>query len=305
MKSAIAGALALAYCLLALPAPAAWHQVGQRTIAGLEHPESVALDSRRQVLYLSCFGPKLKPLLRDGQGYISKLSLEGQVLQERFLPGPGQRLHKPKGLWVKDDRLWVTDIDAVWVFDLNSRRGRRLALPGARFANDLIVEDGKLYASDTGSGTIYLVTPADFLDTRARVSTMLVQPGLGPNGLALNQRGGLLVATFADGGAGRIYRLTPRTRTRAPSATARLTPLTKALGRLDGLALLPDGTILYTDWDSGGLHALDKNRTPRELAGGFQGPADFALVPREGGKRFQAVVPDLVRGRLRFVTLEP
>ncbi len=305
MKSAIAGTLALAFCLLALPTPAAWHQVGRRTIAGLEHPESVALDGRRQVLYLSCFGPELQPSRRDGRGYISKLSLEGQVLQERFLPAAGQRLHKPKGLWVKEQRLWVTDIDAVWVFDLNRRRGRRLALPGARFANDLIVQEGRLYVTDTATGTIYLVTPADFLHTGARVSTLVVQPGLGPNGLALGRRGELLLATYVDDGSGRIYRLTPQAGRGLQPAAARLTPLSKALGRLDGLALLPDGTLLYSDWASGGLYALGQDNRPRQLAGGFRGPADFALLPREGGKRYQVVVPDLVSGRVSFVTLEP
>ena len=295
MKILAAWILALALCLPASAVPAAWHPVGQRVIAGLEHPESVALDTRRQVLYLSNFGPALKPTLRDGRGYISKLSLEGQVLEERFLPGPGQRLHKPKGLWVEDQRLWVTDIDSVWVFDLKSKRGRRLGLPGARFANDLITRGQKLYVSDTASGTIYLVTPADFLDTTARVSKLLVRPGLGPNGLALTRRGRLLVAGFVQDGSGRIYEIGPQ------GATA----LTPPLGQLDGLALMPDDTMLYTDWAGGGLYALKGKASPRLLSGGFQGPADFALVPREGGKRYQAVVPDLVRGRLRFIILEP
>ena len=52
----------------------------------------------------------------------------------QFAPG-GEALHKPKGIWIEGNRLWVTDIDVVWVFDLTNRRGKKLALPGAN--NDL------------------------------------------------------------------------------------------------------------------------------------------------------------------------
>jgi hypothetical protein len=76
--------------------------------------------------------------------------LTGDVLEEQFLPSPGAVLNKPKGIWVHGSRLWVTDIDAVWVFDLKTRRGRKTLLLGAKFANDPIVVNNVLYVSDTG-----------------------------------------------------------------------------------------------------------------------------------------------------------
>jgi hypothetical protein len=87
------------------------------------------------VLYVSEFGSELKPAEKDGKGRISRVSLTGEVLDRQFLPASGEvlNLNKPKGLWVEGDRLWVTDIDVVWVFDLKSRRGRKLALPGVQF----------------------------------------------------------------------------------------------------------------------------------------------------------------------------
>ena len=48
------------------------------------------------------------------------MSLAGKVLEEQFLPAAGDVLNKPKGIWVEGDRLWVTDIDVVWVFDLKT-----------------------------------------------------------------------------------------------------------------------------------------------------------------------------------------
>jgi len=38
-------------------------------------------------------------------------------------------------VWIQGNRLWVTDIDAAWLFDLKTKKGRRLALP-VGFAND-------------------------------------------------------------------------------------------------------------------------------------------------------------------------
>jgi hypothetical protein len=35
--------------------------------------------------------------------------------------------------------LWVTDIDVVWVFDLKTRRGMKVDLPGIKLANDVAV----------------------------------------------------------------------------------------------------------------------------------------------------------------------
>ena len=104
--------------------------VSDQTVSGFAYPESIAYDPKAKVLYMGQFGPELKPAEKDGKGRISKLSLDGKVLEDRFLPAHGETLHKPKGIWVRGDRLWVTDIDVVWIFDLKSRKGRKLDLPG-------------------------------------------------------------------------------------------------------------------------------------------------------------------------------
>lgn len=39
-------------------------------------------------------------------GYISKLSLDGTVIEKQFLPAPGgEKLDKPKGIWIRGGRL--------------------------------------------------------------------------------------------------------------------------------------------------------------------------------------------------------
>jgi hypothetical protein len=80
-----------------------------------------------------------------------------------------------------------------------------------------------------------------------------------------------------------------------------MTQIRGDLGSLDGVALLRDGSYLYTDWAGGGLFVLTGQNAPVKLTGGFKGPADFALVPR--GKGYLVVVPDLVTGQVRLVEI--
>ena len=64
----------------------------------------MAWDPGSKSLYVSRFGPELKPLQKDGKGFISKLDPKGKIIEERFLPAPGQVLHKPKGIWFAGGR---------------------------------------------------------------------------------------------------------------------------------------------------------------------------------------------------------
>ncbi|MBU2516557.1 MAG: hypothetical protein KKB57_03180 [Proteobacteria bacterium] len=289
------GALLLAVILLAgfTPALAAWRVVSQQSLPGLGHPESVAYDPDGNALYMSNFGDAFKPTLKDGAGFISKLDMNGGVVDAKFLPGPGQKLDKPKGLWAAGGRLWAADIDAVWCFDLASKKGRRLALPGARFANDVTVAEGKLYVSDTAAGCIYLVQPADFLAADPQVRVMLSPTGFHPNGLWPAPGGGVIIAAKKDlGGPGGLY---------LARDVGQMTQIRGDIGRLDGVALLADGSYLYTDWAGGGLFVLKGEGAPVKLAGGFKGPADFALVSK--GKGYLVVVPDLVTGEVHFIEI--
>ncbi len=284
--------LAVAGLALAGTAAAKWKVTSDRAVNLGGHPESVAYWPAGKSLLVSCFGAQFKPLLKDGQGYISRLDLRGRVLAKKFLPGPGVIMNKPKGIWVEGDRMWTTDIDGVWVFDLKTKQGRKLDL-GATFANDPVVGGGKLYVSDMSTGKVYQITPADFLRVKPRVMIVVNDRRLNPNGLWLTPAGVLYIAPMAfQRGATPIFRLVGPNRVQA---------VTGPLGGLDGLAILRDGTILYTDWAHHGLFAVKPGGKPYPLAVGFKGPADFGLVPQ--GQGYLVVVPDLVTGVLRFVTI--
>ncbi|MBW2108795.1 MAG: hypothetical protein JRI36_09035 [Deltaproteobacteria bacterium] len=271
------------------------HAQQDQSVQGFDHPESVAYDPVAKVLYVSRFGPELRPTLKDGKGAISKVSLAGSILEDRFLPAGDAILHKPKGLWVWGQRLWVTDIDTVWIFDLKSRRGKRAVLPGAAFANDVTVMNGALFVSDTEKRRIYRITPADFLESEKAPTVTVAWDHLGfsPNGLYPSAQDVLVAVGYGTGNREEgIYRL---------CAEGRVTALADGLGRLDGLAPLGDKIWLVTDWKSGSLATWDSGLRIRPLARGFQGPADFCVV--SSNKGLTAVVPDLVTGQLRMIRL--
>lgn len=269
--------------------------VSEQTVKGVVFPETVTYDPQAKVLYVSEFGSELKPAEKDGKGRISKLSLTGEVLDKQFLPAPGgDVLNKPKGSWVAGNRFWVTDIDVVWVFDLKTRRGKKAALPGIQFANDLAVMGNALYVSDNRADQLYRVEPADFLQMSGepKVTRVFQGKSVNPNGIYPAKDGSLLMVGFMSAEQPRgIYSL---------SAGGEIKTLAKDLGRLDGLYQMDDGTLLVTEWNSGSLLRWSAKGT-ETLAKGFKGPADFAVIPEANG--LLVIVPDLVQSELRIVRL--
>jgi hypothetical protein len=64
--------------------------ISEKTATGFKFPESVAYDPEAKVLYVGSFGgTELKPAEKDNNGYISKVALDGKILEERFLPASG------------------------------------------------------------------------------------------------------------------------------------------------------------------------------------------------------------------------
>ncbi len=267
--------------------------VSDTTVGGFKFPESVAYDPNAKVLYASEFGSELKPTQMDGKGRISKIGLDGKVMEEAFLPAAGQTLNKPKGIWVAGDRLWTTDIDSVWVFDTKTKEGKKIELPGIKFANDPTIVGNVLYVSDNRGDQLYSVEPADFLKADPKVTRVLSGKSIHPNGLYPAADGSLLMVGFESKDNPRgIYSMKPGG---APKELA------AGLGRLDGIYELKNGDLLVTDWNSGSLAVWNAKTGMQKLAGGFKGPADFGVAPNAEG--LLVVVPDLVKSELRLIQL--
>ena len=263
--------------------------VSDTTATGFTFPESVGCDAAAKVLYVSNFGgTELKPAEKDGLGFISKVGLDGKVIEARAFD---VKMNKPKGIWIEGARLWVTDIDSVWVFDTASRKGRRLEIPGVQFANDPAVQGGVLYVSDNRSDQLFRVEPADFLDAKVqpKVTAAWSKKEINPNGIYPARNGSLLIVGFlaADKPKG-IYSM---------GRGGEITTLAQPIGRLDGLYEMSDGSLLVTDWNTSSFFHWSPRTGKKDLATGFKGPADFCVMGDT------AYVPDLPASVVRIIKL--
>jgi hypothetical protein len=288
----------IALSVLATAASAqGWRVSSDQAVGGFKFPESAAYDAKGKVLYVGNFGgEKLAPAEKDGLGYISKVGLNGKVIEERWVPVKGgEPLNKPKGIWIAGDRLWVTDIDAVWIFDTKTKKGRKLALPGVGFANDLAVMGKALYISDNRGDKMVKVEPADFLNAKsASVSEVFSGIGANPNGVYPSKTGILYFGGFlAPDKPKGLYAL---------GVSGQVRQISDPIGRIDGLYEMADGSLLFTDWNSGSLSHWSEKGGITKLADGFKGPADFTVIPGDA-RSMTVVVPDLVQSQLRFIQL--
>lgn len=156
---------------------------------GLAVPESVRFDPQRSVLYVSNIAGE--PWGDDGVGYISKLSLGGEVLEDKWVQG----LNCPKGMVIHEQQLYVTDCDDLVTIDLvTGAMIDRLALTTTGQVNDVSASPGGvIYATNSKEGIIYRI--------EAGRATAILQGRVKLNGV-LWQPDGLY---FADNGA--LYRL--------------------------------------------------------------------------------------------------
>jgi hypothetical protein len=251
-----------------------------RLVTGFSNPESVLLLGARR--FVSNIGAKLDPLTKDGDGFISELDADGRVLALKAFPGEGETLDAPKGMAVIGSTLYVADVDRVVGFDIASRRKVFEALAKDDtpiLLNDLAAQGETLLVTDTLRGLLLR------LDPKTGAFSTLAANLPGANGVVWDApRKRILVAALGakfDGGY--VYEADEA------GAARRLPDV--PLGIYDGLAVLPDGRALVSDWVAlspptpGALRWFDpKGGAPRplDLGRSLVGPADFALDADKG-----------------------
>jgi hypothetical protein len=170
-------------------------------VAGLDGPEAVRYDPDQDVYFVANWAGGGSE--RDADGFISRVSPEGEVERLRFMTGTADApLHAPRGMFITADTLWAVDVDGVHGFD--RRSGAHLAFvsfarfePG--FLNDVAAApDGTLYITDTGRSRVYRL--------RGRDATLALEDSLlgPPNGVVWDAAGERFV--FAPWGGEQVFR---------------------------------------------------------------------------------------------------
>jgi hypothetical protein len=190
---------------------------------GFSSPEGVAAAAGRGYFISNVVGDGTG---KDGEGWISILSEEGDIIEARFIDG----LDAPKGMAVLEDLLYVADIDRVRVFDAETGEARdEIAIDGAAFLNDATTWQGAVYISDSGTARIFRLA-----DGAATV--WLADEKLdGVNGL-LGAGEKMLISTMSTGA---LYEA---------DSDGGLTEIASGMFDADGIGVVPDGGWLVSAW---------------------------------------------------------
>jgi outer membrane protein assembly factor BamB len=117
----------------------------------LRTPESVLIDRERNILYVS--NVNLNPWEKDGNGFISKMDMQGNITELKWIEG----LHAPKGMGVLGNSLFIADIDALVEADIETGEIiNKIQFEGEPQLNDITVgQNGIVYVSGSNSQKIY------------------------------------------------------------------------------------------------------------------------------------------------------
>ena len=269
-----------------------------RNVVGFQGPESATYDADQDVFFVSNmtgYGSA-----KDGNGYITRMSAGNPDSAQVFIQGGknGVTLDAPKGMAIQGDTLWVADISALRGFDRHSGAPVGtidLAPLGAVQANDVALgPDGTLRVTDTGiimgvEGVIYTGQDKIFAvgpGRAVRVATSGPQLRR-PNGVAWDNAGKRWIVLSFDPFVGEVA-------TFAADMSSR-TVIRRGSGQLDGVAILPGGTILFSSWADSSIHALSGGRD-MQIVREVPVPADIGLDSR----RQHLAIPLSMLGRVQL-----
>ncbi len=237
------------------------------TVDGLNEPESVVYDKKTNAIYVSSINGN--PLELDNNGYISKLSVSGQILEKKWITG----LDGPKGLAVFKNFLYVSDINKIWKISLKNKIKTKFKVNDAGFLNDVVVDkNGDVYTSDMFKNRIYRLKKNKI--NIWKQSELLNSP----NGLLI-EGNNLIISTwgkikegFQTEIKGKLIKVNLRTREIKKFFS------TRPIGNLDGIVFNKNNGYLVTDWVSGKLLTVNKKGIVVESKKINKGAADLEIL---------------------------
>jgi len=194
----------------------------------LRVPESVLYDKSRNVLYVSNINGKSTD--KNGQGFISKVTLDGRIEVLKWVTG----LNAPKGSAIYKNKFYVSDIDHLIEIDVSTGKiVAKYPATGAKFLNDVATDSmGNVYITDMSSensviyelrhGTLSVWMKGDEISR--------------PNGLDV-EGGRLLVGNSGDGSLKAIN-----------LADKKITIIARVGSGIDGLRSDGKGNYFISDW---------------------------------------------------------
>lgn len=228
---------------------------------GFSHPESVVLDEKNQVLYVSNIGGKT-----EGDGFISKVSKNGEILELKWIT----QLNDPKGLLVMDDYLYVTDNKYLVKMDIeNTEITSRMLIEEAVFLNDITADDkGNIYISDTGKSSIYKLNTAEEISEWLNTRELEFPNGL----LAVGDE--IWIAAWGEEDGGNVLKV--------DIGTKQIEKISKKpIGNLDGIQLIGNKSFYISDWATGKIYKMDSKGNQTEILTAEKSAGDILFLKEE------------------------
>ena len=225
----------------------------------LSGPESAYVDVTTGTIFVSNVAGS--PAEKDGQGWITKLDLEGNVITAKWVDG----LNAPKGMRAAAGILWVSDInELIGITIATGEIAHRVTIDEAKFLNDVAAApDGTVYISDSAGVRIY-----QYKDGNVALFTDDAELGR-PNGLLVE--GDRLIV----GAAGQLLAYDRQTKERTQLAAADATGATN----LDGIEADGRGGYIVSDWPGGKVMHVNSKGDVRTILQLGRGTADLAYLP--------------------------
>ncbi|MFA9239102.1 MAG: hypothetical protein ACEQSQ_04300 [Candidatus Paceibacteria bacterium] len=237
------------------------------TVEGFSSPESTIVN--KSDLYVSNVGKELKPTLKDGDGFISKLDINGKIKELHFIDG----LDAPKGMGIVGNTLFVADINTLRGFDLQTKKEVfNVVFEGVNFLNDITVKDSNtLFIGASDTSAIYEVNISN--KSYKKLMDFTVANGLFyEDGILYAAQLGSTTQNMFDG-KGKLYKIDLKDNNK-------LTQLGTFEGVLDGVTKVGN-KVYVSDWGNAkktGIIRVYDLKTKKESvleAELFMGAADF------------------------------
>jgi len=224
--------------------------------SGLDVPESAFYNPFDSIIYVSNIVGTFNE--KDGIGYISKINLQGQMIQKEWVSG----LNGPKGMYFTKSRLFITDEDRVLEIEVPS--GKILKEYKNSLSKDLndvtVASNGKVYVTDSGSDCLFIVGK-DSLEVF--IQSKQVE---GMNGIY--SEGHLLFL----GSDGKLLSIDTQTKS--------ISVLASNVGYLDGLLKIGKDTFVTSNW-GGTILMIVIGKKPKKLLESKTHAADLEYIPSE------------------------
>jgi hypothetical protein len=262
------------------------------TIEGFNSPESMIVN--KSDLYVTNVGKELNPTLKDGDGFVSKLTLEGKVENLNFISG----LDAPKGMGILGNTLYIADINTLKGFDLKTKKEVfSLVFEGVNFLNDITVKDSNtLFIGASDVGAIYEVDVSN--KSYEKLMDFTTANGLFyEDGILYAAKLGSSAKTMFDG-KGKLYKIDLENNNK-------LTRLASFEGVLDGVHKVGN-KVYVSDWGNSkktGIVRIYDLKTKKESVlklEPFMGAADF-WIDEKSNKLY---LPQMIGGKISIIELE-